>query len=173
MAKAKTPGPSEVITLPLEQVRWQLARIWFIGAAAVFALLIIQSLAGVYEQRVQGVWSWALPNFLPTLSLMIGVFAASALKLEVETDTMIVRRPFARLAIGLSAFHLFAVVATLLAHPFTATFFRRPDGTVDMMAVFDLSGFFLGPLQGVVAGVIGVLFFTSKEGDKRKPESPT
>ena len=155
------PGRKERI--PLEQVRWQLGTIWFVGAALIFLLLIIQSLTGVYEHRVQGVWGWALPNFVPTLSLMIGVFAATALEDEVESDHMKVRKPFARLAVAISLFHLLSVAMTLLAHPFTATFLRKPDGEVDMMAVFDISNFWLGPFQGFVAAVLGVLFFTKKK----------
>jgi hypothetical protein len=149
--------------LPLEQVRWRLGKIWFIGAGFLFTLLIVQTLTGVYEEKVQAVWGWALPNFLPTLSLMIGVFASTALADEAESDRMKVRRPFANLATAVSLFHLSAVTATLLAFPFTATFFRSPEGEVNMMAVFDASNLFLGPLQGLVAGVIGVVFFTKQK----------
>lgn len=156
--------------LPLEQVRWRLAWTWFTGAGLIFGLLIIQSLTGVYEQRVQAVWGWALPNFLPTLSLMIGVFASMATVDEDESDRMKVRRPFAKLAMAVSLFHLAAVTATLLAHPYSATFFPRlPSGEPNMLAVFEISNLFLGPLQGFVAGVIGVLFFTKRKDQGGSP----
>lgn len=148
--------------LPLEQVRWRLGTLWFTGSGTIFALLIVQSLTGVYEDRAQGVWGWALPNFLPTLSLMLGVFGAAALQDEIESDTMTVRKPFARLATALSVFHLVAVAGTLLAHPFSVAFLRKPDSDPDMMAVFELSNLWLGPLQGMVAAVIGALFFSKK-----------
>ncbi|HWJ37609.1 MAG TPA: hypothetical protein VNR86_02465 [Sphingomicrobium sp.] len=147
----------------LEDARWALGKIWFIGAALIAALLIFQSLAGVYEGRTQAVWGWALPNIMPTLSLMIGVFAAAALQDHVESDSMHVRRPFFRLAMGMSAFHLIVVAATIIAQPFLGTI---AGSQANPMTLFDMSNIWLGVLQGMVAAIIGALFFskTSKSG---------
>src|SRR5436190_9299389 len=98
----------------LEDARWALGKVWFIGAALIGALLMIQSIAGVYEGRVEAVWGWAVPNIMPTLSLMIGVFAAAALQEHVESDSMHVRQPFFKLALSLSIFHLLVVAGTIL-----------------------------------------------------------
>jgi hypothetical protein len=141
----------------LEQARWTLGKVWFIGAALIAAVLIIQSLAGAHEGRVQGVWGWALPNIMPTLSLMIGVFAAAALQEHVESDSMRVRRPFFRLAVGLSVFHLVVVSATIVAEPFLGTI---AGSDASPMTLFDMSNLWLGPLQGMVAAVIGAMFFS-------------
>ena len=149
--------------VPLERVRWQLGTTWFIGAGFLFAVLIVQSLAGVYEDSVQAVWGWLLPNIVPTLSLMIGVFAGAALSDHAQTDTMRVRAPFTRLAVGLSIFHLLAVAATIAAFPFLGQI-SGPDARA--MSLFETSNLWLGPLQGIVAAVIGALFFSrNSKGD--------
>lgn len=155
----------------LEDVRWALGKVWFIGAGVIAALLIFQSLAGVYEGRVQAVWGWAVPNIMPTLSLMIGVFAAAALQEHVESDSMRVRRPFFRLALGLSVFHLVAVSGTILAQPFLGSI---AGSEANPMTLFDMSNIWLGLLQGMVAGIIGVLFFskTSKNGSANSNAAP-
>ena len=141
----------------LEDARWALGKVWFIGAALIGTLLIIQSLAGVYEGRVQAVWGWAVPNIMPTLSLMIGVFAAAALQEHVESDSMRVRQPFFKLAVGLSIFHLIAVAGTIFAQPFLGTI---AGSSANPMTLFDISNIWLGLLQGMVAAVIGALFFS-------------
>jgi hypothetical protein len=155
--------------IPLEKVRWQLGTIWFSGTGLLFILLIVQSLAGVYEDHVQAVWGWLLPNVAPTLSLMIGVFAAAAVKEHVESDTMRVRRPFARLTIGVSIFHLLAVAATFVAQPFVGTI---SGAGANPMALFETSNLWLGPLQGLVAAAIGALFFSRSDKGKGESASP-
>jgi hypothetical protein len=151
--------------VPLEEARWKLGSIWFFGAGLIMILLIVQSLMGVYGDRVQGVWGWALPNIVPTLSLMIGVFAGAALLEHAESDTMKVRRPFVRLAMGLSIFHLLAVAATLLAQPWGPTISGDED-SYDVMMLFDVSNLWLGPLQGLVAAVLGVMFYSKTSDGK-------
>ncbi len=147
--------------IPLEKIRWQLGSIWFVGAGILFLLLMIQSLAGVHEEHVQAVWGWLLPNIIPTLSLMLGVFAASALNIVDEADSLKVRKNFARLAMGLSVFHLLAVSANFIAMPFLPT---AVGGRPDHMELFEMSNLWLGPLQGLVAATIGALFF-SRQND--------
>jgi len=141
----------------LEEARWALGKVWFIGAALIAGLLIFQSLANVYEGRTQAVWGWALPNIMPTLSLMIGVFAAAALQEHVESESIGVRRPFLRVGRGLSAFHLLAVAGTIMAEPFLGTV---AGSDANPMALFDMSNIWLAVLQGMVAAVIGALFFS-------------
>jgi hypothetical protein len=148
-------------TVTLEQARWSLARLWFIAAGLLFAVLIVQSLAGVYEDQVKAVWGWALPNLMPTLSLMIGVFAAGAIQPSAPQPPQNVSRRFMRLTFGISAFHLAAVTVTLLAHPFSGAILGPRD---DPMALFEMSNLWLGLFQGLVAALIGALFFSGKPG---------
>ena len=150
--------------IPLEKARWRLGLLWFGGAAAISLLLVVQSLFGVYQANVQEVWGWALPNYLPTLSLMLGVFAAVALADQTETDLMRVRKPFFWLAFGLSAFHLVCVAIVILVQPMLPS--RTPEGEAyDVMASFVTSNLWLGPLQGLVALALGALFFSRSQND--------
>lgn len=155
---------SKPVMIDLETARWRLGTVWFLGSAIIALLLIVQSLAGVYEERVQGVWGWALPNFLPTLMLMLGVFAGAALAEETETDAMKVRSAFFKLAVGLSVFHLVCILVTLGMQPFIPSLTNAT--APNQMSVFEMSNLWLGPLQGLVAAAIGALFFskaTAKE----------
>src|SRR4051794_4314031 len=108
--------------IPIEIARWRLALVWFSASGALFLILVLQSLFGVYENRLQGAWGWALPNFVPTLALMISVFAADALKDYGETETLKVRKPFFKLSLGLSVFYLTILLGTIFAQPFVLTY---------------------------------------------------
>lgn len=145
--------------IPLEHARQRLGTLWFIGSGLIFVILIIQSLGNAYGARTQGVWGWALPNFLPTLMLMMGVFAGTALLDETESDKMLVRSFFYRITFWLSMFHLSMVLLTMLTEPFVPAL-QQGD---DPMRVFDLSNLWLGPLQGLVAASVGALFFSKSQ----------
>jgi hypothetical protein len=105
----------------LELARWRLASVWFTACGFLFLILVGQSLGGVYEGGVQSAWGWALPNFVPTLALMISVFAADALKPYDEGGGQQVRSPFFKLSMSLSIFYLFVLILTLLAQPIVST----------------------------------------------------
>ena len=135
----------------LDQVRWSLAKLWLSCAGIIFLILILQSVFGKYAAKVQEVWGWALPTLMPTLSLIITVLGASALK--KDRDQTYVRRNYYQVSFWLSAAYLLLILAIILIEPFTK---REP---VELM---QLSNLWLGPFQGLVAAAIGVLFF-SKE----------
>jgi hypothetical protein len=150
----------------LDVARWRLAIVWFCVGGAVFVVLAIQSMAGLYGSRVQAVWSWALPNFVPTLALMISVFAADALRPYAESAETKVRLQFFKLSFALSVFYLACLLLTILMHPFILTWSVNRNQT--QLDLLEMSNLWLAPLQGLVVAAIGVLFFL-KEDDKRKP----
>jgi hypothetical protein len=150
-AEAETETKLKPKTVPLDQVRWQLAKLWFGVAGPILLILIAQSAFGKYQGKVQSVWGWALPTIMPTLSLILAALASNAL--EPEESKAEVRRPFYRTACWLSAAYLILVLATVLIEPFT-----KYEAT-ELMA---LSNLWLGPFQGLVASAIGVLFFTKQ-----------
>jgi hypothetical protein len=80
-------------------------------------LLVGQSVGGIYEGGLPTAWGWALPNFVPTLSLMISVFAAGALKPHEPNRSPKVREPFFKLSYSLSVFNLITLLAAILADP--------------------------------------------------------
>jgi hypothetical protein len=147
--------------IELEKARWRLAVIWFPGTALLFIVLVIQSLGGAYGDSLQRAWGWALPNFLPTIALMVSVFAAEALK-PTRGGGIFVRRNFCTLAIWLSAFYLFMLLLSILSPPLI-NYFGNDTKSVDKIHILESSNLWLGPLQGLVVVALGVLFFLKEE----------
>lgn len=147
--------------IPLENARWSLAKLWFIGSGLIFLLLVGQSIGTIYDGALQTVWGWALPNFVPTLALMVSVFAADALKPYNEADSSKVREPFYKLAFGLSIFYLSIFLVTILSVP--AFLYMRQGTKVSAIDLLQVSNLWLGPLQGIVVAALGVLFFLKDE----------
>lgn len=131
----------------LEAARNSLAKIWFIGSGFVFLLLVVQSILGKYETSLQEVWAWFVPTVLPTLALMLGVIGAGALM--QDQDKRKVKAFFFSLSKYLSLFYLLILSATILLEPFSNT----PG-----IKLYNLSNYWLGPIQGLVVGAISVLF---------------
>jgi len=156
--------------ISLETARWRLARVWFIASGIVFVTLVAQSVGTVYEGRLQSAWGWALPNFVPTLALMVSVFAADALRPYDAAHELKVREPFFKLSMGLSIFYLIILFATILAEPLFLTF--RSDPNTSPVQLLEISNLWLGPLQGLVVAALGVLFFLKEEGPGRAQKTP-
>jgi hypothetical protein len=144
-------------SVSLETVRWRLAMTWFLGCGAIFLVLVAQSFTNAYGSEVRRAWAWALPNFLPTLALMVSVFAADALR-PAERDAA-VRRNFADLALVLSGFYLVAVLFSLIGQPLHGLFADAPSPVAARLALLEMSNLWLGPLQSLVIAAIGVVFF--------------
>jgi hypothetical protein len=142
---------------PLESARGWLAAIWFGGGAVFILILIGQSLGGMFGEEMNKVWAWAIPNILPTLSLMLSVFAAYALMSQADVDQMKVRTTFYRIALGVSVFYLVVLVMVVVMAPFTAASGKIGKLPIDIM---HQSNFFLGPIQGLTAAVLAALFFS-------------
>lgn len=149
-------------SIALETARWRLAIIWFPSCGLIFLILIAQSLGGAYGDDLQRAWSWALPNFLPTLALMLGVFAADAFKYSAESETA-VRSNFAVLAMCLSGFYIFILLISLFAQPIFGSYSTAQNSVAARLQLLEISNLWLAPLQSLVVGAIGVLFFL-KEG---------
>lgn len=153
-------------TIDLETARWGLARIWFPVAGLILLILIGQSFGGVYGGDLQRLWGWALPNFIPTLGLMLSVFAADALA-PPGSSNFKVRVTFYKLAVGLSVFYLAVLTISILSPPLV-NYLRDPTDAVEPIALLETSNFWLGPIQGLVVVSMGILFFL-KEASPRTP----
>jgi hypothetical protein len=154
--------------LPLEFVRWRLAMVWFPTGGLIFLLLIGQSIGGVYGAELQTVWGWALPNFLPTLALMVSVFTAEALR-PYRENSALVRRNFYLLALSLSIFYLLAFLLSILVQPILQLLNAKEEGGVEArIELLQISNIWLGPLQGLVIAALGALFFLKEEEKKAK-----
>jgi len=143
----------------IEKARNSLATIWFSGAGIAFIILTAQSALGKFGDAVQEVWAWFVPTMMPTLALMVGVIGGTAL--QEAGDRRAVKRFFFRLSKALSIFYVAVVLMTLLIEPFSS---------VEGVQLFNISNYWLAPLQGLVVAAITVLF-TSQEKSRPKGEA--
>ena len=140
--------------MTLIKSRWVFASVWLGGAGLVFSILVVQSLVGRYGTQSQDAWAWYLPTVMPTLSLIIGVLvsdfraaSANAKPLPVSTKGLL------WLGLGLSVFYLLLVAVTILVQPFLQD--------VSPIELMHRSNLWLGPLQGLTAGVLAAFFRSS------------
>lgn len=154
--------------MTLTKSKWMFASIWLGGAGLVFLILVVQSLVGRYGSQSEDAWAWYLPTVMPTLSLIIGVLAtdfriaatASATASATATTTTttandakvlpVSARGLLWLGVGLSVFYLLLVAVTILAQPFLQD--------VSPIELMHRSNLWLGPLQGLTAGVLAAFF---------------
>lgn len=144
----------------LEEARNKLAKIWFIGSALPFVILVIQSILGKYGENVQSAWTWFVPTVFPTLTLMISVIGAAAIK---PKEDRIVRRNFLKITVGVSFAYLAVLSLILFLQPFSPY--------QDPVKLFSVSNYFVAPLQGIVVGALAFLFTSDtsqKPGSERR-----
>jgi hypothetical protein len=149
--------------LPLTRVRVRLTTIWLLLSAFIFTLVIIQSVFHKYDSGADGdhtadMWKWLLPNLLPTLTTMIAAVAASW---SVRRDTAHVRRDFYRLTVWLSLFYLLLLLGLILCQPIV-----NPHDVTGQIKSLQNSNLGTGPIQGLVASSLGVLFASGKRDDQ-------
>jgi len=133
--------------------RKRLAIVWFCGAGILFVILLFQSFFGFYAGRLKEAWAWFLPNFFPTLTLIVSVLVGEAGQKNAKSQT--VDSSLFWLASGLSFIYILVAALTILLAPFS-------DQTpLQLMA---MSTLWLGPLQGLVTAAMGA-FFVAKKTD--------
>ena len=131
----------------------RLGLLWFASAGVIFAIVLTQSLGGRFGSNLTDAWSWLLPNVMPTLSLIVGVFIADLQQGGVEK--MVDRFVF-RMATSLSVVYFLTILATLLAIPFISLHGMQP---IDLLKASNL---WLAPLQGLAAAALGAFFVKGK-----------
>lgn len=154
--------------MTLTKSKWMFASIWLGGAGLVFLILVVQSLVGRYGSQSEDAWAWYLPTVMPTLSLIIGVLAtdfriaatanaaaaaSATATATIATDAKVLpvsARGLLWLGVGLSVFYLLLVAVTILAQPFLQD--------VSPIELMHRSNLWLGPLQGLTAGVLAGFF---------------
>lgn len=157
----KLPKPSNIPTdglMSLDSVRVKLAVVWLTGGGLVLVILVIQSLLSAYGTLTQEAWGWFLPTLMPTLGMIVTVLTYTAL--DPLASGSVVRRSFFGIALSLSILYLLLVSLTILIQPFATS---SPEQRIGLMRTSNL---WLGPVQGLVASALGVLFVS-----KQKKES--
>lgn len=154
--QSQMPKPELVqpAVISLDVVRSRLALVWLSGATIILLLLVTQSLLGHYCDKTQEVWGWLLPTLTPTLGLIVTVLGYTAL--DPKALEAVVRRSFFVLSLWLSTLYLILVLIVILIQPFVGADCAR---AVELMR---MSNLWLGPIQGLVASALGVLFVSKK-----------
>ena len=121
--------------------------------------MLVQSLTEVYYEKSDQAWGWLFQNILPTLTLMVTIFSYEAMKKEnapkekKETTDVF----FYRLTFYVSITYLFLLFLTLILQPFVL---RNTDLT--RIELLNQSNLWLGPLQGITTGLLGIFFVKSE-----------
>ncbi|MGD2115815.1 MAG: hypothetical protein PVG07_12220 [Acidobacteriota bacterium] len=139
--------------MDLYKAEWRLAVLWLVATGVVLLVLVGQSYFGLYVDHVQDAWAWFLPTVMPTLSLIIGVLVAEGLRESREARRLDPR--LFHLATALSALYLLLVLVSVLAAGLLAH--RTPS-----IELLQRSNLWLGPVQGLVAASLGVVFRRSE-----------
>ena len=140
--------------MPRAKCRTALATLWFIGGGVLFLILALQTINQHYEQygvTAQDAWAWFLPTIMPTLSLMIAVFAADATNPQQENTDVSTFTFF--LSFVISFVYLTLVALTILLQPIVNT---------PILELMKKSNLYLSPIQGAVAATVGIFFVRSK-----------
>jgi hypothetical protein len=146
-------GSPDQSRIDLDRARRFIAIVWFAGGGLCFALMIVQSIIGRFAGVAQEMWAWFTPTIVPTVSLIIGVLASTAL----EDDTgRTVKKFFYHASVGLSLAYLIILLLTMLLEPLAGE---------HNMAYFRFSNFWLAPMQGLVVAALGALFNSRKKTD--------
>ena len=132
--------------LPLVACQRRLAALWLTGAALLLLLMVVQSMGNKYGNATADAWGWLLPTVVPTLSLIVGAFAAAA---RQKSETATVDRFSFRLTFALSAVYLVLILIVPLAQPLTG----RPP-----LELMHLSTLWLQAVQGIVGIALGAYF---------------
>jgi hypothetical protein len=146
-SRIKRPGE----LIDFDHAKRRLVGIWLACAGLMVLVLVLASVLGKFRidgtDRAMQVWQWFLPTFMPTLSVMVAVFVLDARK--AAGRVWLVRRFFYRMTRNLSLFY-FLIVFIVYA---SAALPEVPE-----LRAFEVSNWFLPPLQGLVSASLGIFF---------------
>ena len=129
--------------------RW-LTLVWFSFAGFMFLLMVMYTVQGrPFGEHSGEVWSWLLPNLMPTLTLIVSVLVIEAHQAPSAAEPAASAFLFG-LALALSISYLLSVLAVLAV--------AGPVLGKDPMPIIKGSGVWLGPMQGLVSGALGAFF---------------
>ncbi|MHA6895961.1 hypothetical protein ACQUJT_18015 [Ralstonia pseudosolanacearum] len=140
------------MTILMKGARQSLGALWFIGGGIVYLLLITLSLVGRFEDQADKVWAWFLPTTMPTLTLIAGVLATGAAKLNPQALSQEVEPFLFWASLGASGLYLLCVVLIVVV-PMLAG--------LPVLESMHQSNLFLGPFQSIVTALLGVFFVRS------------
>jgi hypothetical protein len=146
----------EGASMTLKSSRNLLTLVWVIGFLPPFLILAARTYVGTYYEKAEEAWSWFTPNIIPTLGLIIGTLASSAVGKQMEEK--IVEPFFFKLTLALSILYLTIFNLIFILEPLSDS-----DSPLETLT---RSSLFLGIAQGLVTSALGAFFVRSAEKDK-------
>ncbi len=133
--------------IAMSRAKKSLATVWTIWFILIFLLFVVQGIWGKYEGKNKEIWAWFLSALMPSVSLIIGIFAADQREKPEKKEHVDIF--LYRLAMLFSVCYLFVVSLTILLE------WRSGLSTV---AYYEMSNLWVGPFQGIVIGVLTYFF---------------
>jgi hypothetical protein len=146
--------------LPLSKVRIRLAGLWLLGAGVIVSLVFAQTIGTELGNNTAAVWEWLLPTVMPTIGTIAATLAATAVLPAPSTQDSEVRRSYVVTAEVLSAFYLLLILLLVVLKE------KISSGSDDWLVKLHQANLLLGPLQGVIATTLGVLFLSKKQASE-------
>lgn len=134
----------------------KVAVLWLVLSGILFLLFLILSLTK-YSQGENGnlIWGGFLPNIVPTLSLILGVFVSEMI--NRADNTREVPRFYFNLTFYLSLFYLIIFFILIIIDTL--------DPVLNLITIINKSNVYLGPVQGLVTLSIGLFFVKSNNSN--------
>ena len=131
----------------------KLAILWFINAAIIGLIFVIFTINGRFGDKSSDGWQWFSQNIVPTLTLMIGTFAAS---ISQGPSTVDIEKFYFQLSYYISWFYFAALYLTIFLAPVALN-----QNELSFVELLNSSKIYLNIVQGIVTFSLG-LFFTKR-----------
>ncbi len=147
--------------------QYRILTLWFVGVLPAYLVTVLQLLGDYYGDKIDEAVGWLLSATLPTLLLIAGVVGARAIQ-EAGSGAVeaTIDRRFLRFALGVSLLYLLLLNGVVLFQPISRVSERL--GPFEMLKTANL---IIGPIQGLVGSVLGVLFVSGKAADESSSEA--
>lgn len=120
--------------------------LWVLCCCALLLLWFTLTFTGRFDNIINDAWGWLLPNILPTLSLILGVYFY---QVNNPSEKRTIDKMFFLLSFYISLFYFLVLFAIILSY-------RSSMSLIEYYRSFNV---ILGPLQGIVSIPIGIFFF--------------
>jgi hypothetical protein len=130
----------------IRRARGIISLFWISSCGLLIILVSFQTILGKYGHDWEIVWSWLSPLIFPILSLVVAVWTLSKNPVEEKEVQSL---PIFWGALLLSIFYMILLWGVILLEPLSE---------LSWTDILKWSGWYLGPVQGVVAAAIGKLF---------------
>ncbi len=132
----------------------RLTVLWFCGAAFLAVLFVLFTVLNRFGEHNTDAWQWYSQNIVPSLTLIVGSFYATAAQDEATAPQVDIF--YYRLCFGISLFYLVALCLTVLVAPLA-----QHVAQLTMLDLLNSSKLYLTIFQGVVSYSLGVFFVKS------------